>query len=117
MVKEITQLQYIPACWRVGEEPYEDSKDGESQVEVSDDDVEETPTENAPESVRKAHFMGYTYNIDVKKSTKVGPLNPEWVQRFFKGVYVNLIMLEPYHWWPWLLGIRVHMMLPLLQVL
>jgi hypothetical protein len=100
MVKEITQLQYIPACWRVGEEPYKDSEDEESQVEVSDDDVEETPTENTPEPVRKAHCMGYTYNTDVKKSTKVGPLNPEWVRRFFKGVYVNLIMLEPYRWCP-----------------
>jgi hypothetical protein len=79
MVKEITQLQYIPACWKFGEEPYKDSEDEESQVEVLDDDVEETPTENAPEPVRKAHFMGYTYNTDVKKSTKVGPLNPEWV--------------------------------------
>jgi hypothetical protein len=62
--------------------------------------VEETPTENASEPVRKAHFMGYTYNTDVKKSTKVGPLKPEWVRRFFKGVYVNLIMLEPYCWLP-----------------
>jgi hypothetical protein len=62
MVKKISQFQYILACWRVGEEPYEDSEDNESQVEVSDDDVEETPTEKAPEPVRKAHFMGYTYN-------------------------------------------------------
>jgi hypothetical protein len=45
MLKEITQLQYIPACWRVGEEPYKDSEDDESQVEVLDDDVEETPKE------------------------------------------------------------------------
>jgi hypothetical protein len=104
MVKEITQLQYIPACWRVGGEPYEDSEDEESQVEVSDDDVEESLTENAPEPVCKAHFMVYTYNTDVKKSTKVGPLNPEWVRQFFKGVYVNLIMLEPYRWWPMVVG-------------
>jgi hypothetical protein len=73
MVKEITQLQYIPACWRVGEEPYEDSEDEESQVEVSDDDVEETPTENTPEPVRKAHFMGYTYNTDVKNQPRLDP--------------------------------------------
>jgi hypothetical protein len=109
MVKEITQLQYIPASWTPGDKPYKDSKDDESKVEVSDDDVEETPKEKAPEPLRKAHFMGFTYNPDVKKLTKVGPLNPEWVQRFFKGVYVNIIMLEPYRWWPMVVGnSRVH---------
>jgi hypothetical protein len=55
MVKEITQLQYIPACWRVGEEPYEDSEDEESQLEVWDDDVVETPAENAPEPLHGIH--------------------------------------------------------------
>jgi len=51
-----------------------------------------------------AHFMGYTLCPERNESTKVGPLNPAWIRRFFKGVYVNLVMLEPNHWWPMVVG-------------
>jgi hypothetical protein len=104
LVKELTQLQYVPAVWRAGEEPGKEGEEDEAEVEMLDDDGEETPKEKRLEPLREAHFLGYTYSPVVKHSTKVGHLNPEWVRRFFKGFYVNLIMLEPFRWWPAVIG-------------
>jgi hypothetical protein len=54
--------------------------------------------------LEEAHFVGYPYNLITSKSTRVGPLNPEWVRHFFKGVCANLVMLKPKHWWPMVIG-------------
>jgi hypothetical protein len=71
LVKELTQLQYVLAVWRNGEDPEEvDEEEGDM-----DDDEEETQTKKAPEPLHEAHFMGYTYNPVLKTTTKVGPLS------------------------------------------
>jgi hypothetical protein len=31
-------------------------------------------------------------------------LNPDWIKHFIKGVFVQLIMLRPNHWWPMVIG-------------
>jgi hypothetical protein len=45
-------------------------------------------------------FMGMSHDGSTLTVYKVGPLNPDWVQRFFKGVYMQLVMLRPNTWWP-----------------
>jgi hypothetical protein len=60
------------------------------------------PNEKQPEPLESAFFMGFTY--DLITTTKVGPLNPDWVQQFFKGVYIQLFMFKPRHWWPTVVG-------------
>ena len=94
MVKEMSRMMYVPAVYLEGQEP---PPDNETENAERDDHITYEPIE-------PAHFMGYTFEPVRKHSTKVGPLNPEWVRRFFKGVYVQLLMLKPKHWWPMVVG-------------
>jgi hypothetical protein len=94
LVKELTQLMYVPAVWQ--------DEDGKNEEKEEEDTADQNKKARQP-SV-KAHFLGFSYDAEKKQSTKTEPLNPEWVRRFFKGVYVNLVMLKPNHWWPCVVG-------------
>jgi hypothetical protein len=94
LVKELTQLMYVPTVWQ--------DKDGENEEGEEEDTADQNKKARQP-SV-KAHFLGFSYDVEKKQSNKTEPLNPEWVRRFFKGVYVNLVMLKPNHWWPCVAG-------------
>ena len=98
-VKEMMQLKYVPAVWADGDEPNE-----EDSEEEEDKGNEKKKAKKKPQPKFDAHFMGVTYSPASGHTTNVGPLSPEWVRHFFKGVYVNLIMLRPHHMWPMIVG-------------
>jgi hypothetical protein len=95
------QLMYVPAVWADGDEPNEEDKEEEDK---EDEDNKEKIGNKKPRPLFEAHFMGVTYSPATKATKDVGPLSPKWVQHFFKGVYVNLIMLRPHHMWPMVVG-------------
>ena len=113
-VKEIKALMYIPAVWAEGEEPKDNNPDDvEQQVvsEIPDDDRKmpgvdkEMPTPTEPKMpLELAYFMGLAQDGVTQTAYKMGPLNPEWIRRFFKGVYMQLVMLKPLAWWPMVVG-------------
>jgi hypothetical protein len=47
---------------------------------------------------------GTTKRSKITIPKKLGPLNPDWIKHFLKGVFVRLIMLKPNHWWPMVIG-------------
>jgi hypothetical protein len=100
-VKELMQLMYVLAVWMDGDKP--NKEDMEEEDKEEEDNKEKTAKEE-PKPLFGAYFMGYKYSPATNNTKKVGPLNPEWVQRFFKGVNVNLVMLQPHHWWPMVVG-------------
>jgi hypothetical protein len=91
-VKEMKSLCYVPAKWRPGFEPTK--KDLLSNIAL--------PAWQTP--LVKAHFLGLQKNPKSEYPKKIGPLNPEWIKHFFKGVFVQLVMLKPNHWWPMVIG-------------
>ena len=102
LVKEMSKMMYVPPMWAIGEEPKEDND--EEQVFDEDGDDNQDPDVPKKRPLEDAFFTGVTYNAATKIHRTVGPLNPEWVRRFFKGVYIQLMMLEPKHWWPVVVG-------------
>ena len=52
----------------------------------------------------RPHVFGIVYNLKTKESVRVGPLNPDWVETFFKGVFVELVKIQPEHWWLVVMG-------------
>ena len=51
---------------------------------------------------------GFTRGSQLTIPEKIGPLNPDWIKHFFKGVFVQLVMLKPNHWWPMVIGSARH---------
>jgi hypothetical protein len=89
-VKELMQLMYVPAVWADGDVPNKEDKEEEDEEE---EDNKEKKAKEEPQPLFEAHFMGVRYSPATSVRKKVGHLNPEWVQHFFKGIYINLIML------------------------
>ena len=102
LVKEMSKMMYVPPVWAIGEEPKEDNDEERVYDEDGDDNQDPDVPKKTP--LKDPFFMGITYNAATKIHRTVGPLNTEWVSRFFKGVYIQLMMLEPRHWWPLVVG-------------
>jgi hypothetical protein len=56
----------------------------------------------------KAHFLGLQEDPNSQYPKRIGPLNPDWIKHFFQGVFVQLVMLKPNHWWPMVIGSACH---------
>jgi sentrin-specific protease 1 len=84
MVKEMKSLMYIPALWIEGLE--RGTKRKNSQLDT------------------RAHFFGMVHNSETDSLERYGPLNPDWVEYYFDGVFVELTKLQPRYWWPVVLG-------------
>ena len=106
-VKEIKSLAYIPAKWLPGFEPPEEDTDDEDKLgDHGTRPRRRKPIGQAP--LVKAHFMALQKDPKSQYPKKVGPLNPQWVKHFFKGVFVQLVMLRPNHFWPLVIGNSRH---------
>jgi hypothetical protein len=57
----------------------------------------------------KAHFLGLQEDPNNSQYPKqIGSLNPDWIKHFLKGVFVQLVMLKPNHWWLMVIGSARH---------
>jgi hypothetical protein len=75
MVKEMKSFMYVPALYVPGlERP---NKRKKSQLDT------------------RAHFFGMVYESETKSLERHGPLNPDWVEYYFDGVFVELTKLQP----------------------
>jgi hypothetical protein len=95
-VKELKILCYVPAHWLPGFEPTEDKMRLRFPI----------PKWKGP--LVKAHFLGLQEDPNSQYPKQIGPLNPDWIKHFFKGVFVHLVMLKPNHWWPMVIGSARH---------
>jgi hypothetical protein len=95
-IEEIKSLCYVPAKWLPGFEPTEEEM------------LSGFPIPKWKWPLVKAHFLGLQEDPNSQYPKKIGPLNPDWIKYFFKGVFVQLVMLKPNHWCPMVIGNARH---------
>jgi hypothetical protein len=100
-VKEVKSLSYVPAKWYPGDEP---AAEEETDEDSAPDDQPPLPRLLGPKPRVPAHFLGLMHDPKSKFAKQTGPLNPDWVKYYFKGVFVQLVMLQPGRWWPVVVG-------------
>ena len=87
-------MKYIPAIHELG--PPDDEGDCH-QIEAVRAYFQGLQMKPAPKTAKKSSTTG-TNTIIVNR------LNPKWVNEYFDGVYIQLVMMKPFTWWPVVIG-------------